>query len=462
MNDSFTEVTHIGWFGRIRESITGVLIGLLMVAVSIPLLWFNEGCTVKRHKALKEGRGAVVVLAGAKVDPANEGALVHVTGKATTEETITLPVFNVSSQALKLEATVEMYQWRESKSTQTEKKVGGGETRTTTYSYSKSWSSRVIDSSRFNKAAEHQNPQSMPVQPETVITRKGTVGEFALTRSLIEKIKNRRRLDSGGEVPPELADKAKAHQQGFYIGEDPDSPAIGDVRIQFFETPSTEVSIVAQQIKNTFQPYQAKTGTIQLLQDGIHSADAMFTKAANDQILLTWGLRVGGFILMLIGFVMILKPLSILADVIPLIGNIVEAGTFMVSAIISSALTLIIVAMAWVYYRPLVGIGIFLVAALIGGSLFFFRKKVAAAGAGGSDARSSTPAPVQGQGPSAATPPPPAPPTGKEFYLYINEETVGPYAEADLREYVNSGQVAPETFCVPVGEEEWKPVAECL
>jgi len=461
MTDSFTEITHLNWFTRIRQSLAGVLMGFVFIVISFPLLWMNEGCAVKKYKAIKEGRGAGGALAQPEVNPANEGALVHLSGKVTTDETLTLPLFNVSSQALKLEAAVEMYQWEENQSTKTEKKVGGGETRTTTYTYKKKWSPTVIDSSGFKKPDGHRNPGSMPFESKTVYAKEATIGEFTMTRALLEKISNKQKLDAGDTVPPDLGENAKTYQQGFYIGANPDNPAIGDTRIFFHETPPGEVSIVAQQIKNTFQPYQAKTGKLQLLQDGIHSADAMFTKAENDQMLLTWGLRLGGFLLMLAGLVMILKPLSVFADVIPLIGSIVGAGAFFLSTVVAFALTLLTVASAWIFYRPLVGIGLLVLGCLAGGSIFFLIKKIAATQSESASGGPSGDTPAAGK--TADAPPPPAPPTAnREFYLYVNDETLGHYAETDLRAYLSSGQVQPETLCVPVGEQEWKPVSQCL
>jgi hypothetical protein len=462
MSDSFTEVTHTGWFSRIRKSIGSVIFGLLAVIISFPLLWLNEGCAVKEYKSIKEGRETVIELAQPSVNAANEGKLVHLSGQASTEETLSLPTFNINSQALKLEAQVEMYQWEEDEDTKTEKKAGGGETTTTTYTYRKVWSDRLIDSSRFKKSKGHQNPSSMPVQSKTVFAKNATVGEFTLTRELLGKIKTRRTLDAGPEVPPGLGEKAKAHNKGFYIGENPRGSAIGDVRISFYETPPVEVSIIAQQVKNTFQPYKTKTSKIQLLQEGFHTADAMFTKAENDQMLLTWGIRAGGFVLMLIGFMMILSPLVVIADFIPLIGRIIGGGTFLISAILAFALTFVTIALAWIFYRPLIGGGLLLVALLSGAAVFFLRKKTepAASGAAGATPASASPTPQEAVEPVTE----PAAPTaaGREFYLYVNEETVGPYPENDLRSYLSSGQVLPDTLCVPVGEEEWKPVSQCL
>jgi len=61
----------------------------------------------------------------------------------------------------------------------------------------------------------------------------------------------------------------------------------------------------------------------------------------------TWIYRVGGFILMLIGVAMILAPLAVAADVIPFLGNIVGAGTGILSLLIAAPFAFLTVAVAW-------------------------------------------------------------------------------------------------------------------
>lgn len=54
--------------------------------------------------------------------------------------------------------------------------------------------------------------------------------------------------------------------------------------------------------------------------------------------MLTWLLRNAGFILMSTGLGMLLRPLSVTADVVPLFGDILEAGTGMASGLLAGDL----------------------------------------------------------------------------------------------------------------------------
>lgn len=132
--DRYTEVTKESWFKRLGNAFKGILFGFLLIGISFVLLFWNEGRAVKTMKTLKEGKGIVVPIRADKVDPENNGKLVHVTGKATTEEILEDSVFNVSIRAIKLKRVVQMYQWKEVVTSKTKKKLGGETETVKTYS----------------------------------------------------------------------------------------------------------------------------------------------------------------------------------------------------------------------------------------------------------------------------------------------------------------------------------------
>ena len=80
MSNSFTETTSTSWFGRLRHSVGGVVIGLVLIVGMVVLLFWNEGRAVTTARSLAEGAGAVVSVGADAVDAANEGKLVHVSG----------------------------------------------------------------------------------------------------------------------------------------------------------------------------------------------------------------------------------------------------------------------------------------------------------------------------------------------------------------------------------------------
>ena len=80
---------------------------------------------------------------------------------------------------------------------------------------------------------------------------------------------------------------------------------------------------------------------------------------------LTWILRLVGTVLMIVGFAALLGPLSTLASVIPFLGSLVGGAAFFAAMVVGIPLSLVVIALAWIGHRPLIGGAILLVAAAI-------------------------------------------------------------------------------------------------
>lgn len=398
----FTTTTRTGWGSRLKSAFGGIIFGFLLLAVGAILLFTNEGRSVKRYKDLKEGAGAVVTVDSASVDPANEGKLVHTTGTAVVNSPVSDPLFGISEKAVKLDRNAEMYQWVEKSSSRTEKKVGGSTETTTTYSYEKAWQNRVVDSSGFKKPEGRTNPTTMQYPSESRVSDDVDLGAFQLPGFLVSQIGGGEpyALESLENASEEVRAEGKLHQSGVYFGKDPAAPEVGDIRVNFTIVRPGEVSLVAKQQGQTFASYTtSRGGKLDLLSTGIKSADEMFTAAEKANKMLTWGLRIGGFVLLLIGFNLLFKPLSVLADVLPIAGNIVGAGTGLIAFLLAALVWTLVVAVAWIFYRPLLGIALLVVTVacfvLIVKKVIAARKKGAAEDAGPAPAAAEGPPPME-------------------------------------------------------------------
>ena len=140
---------NISWFTRIKNAFWGVIFGIILVIAAIILLWWNEGRTVAMAKALSQAQKQVMSISSAQVNPTYNNKLVHLSGFANTQDILVDKSFAFSLKAIKLIRTVSMYQWKQNTSTQTHKKLGGGEEKQTSYTYEKVWSGRLINSSQF-------------------------------------------------------------------------------------------------------------------------------------------------------------------------------------------------------------------------------------------------------------------------------------------------------------------------
>ncbi|MBO7683461.1 MAG: hypothetical protein J6T51_01905 [Kiritimatiellae bacterium] len=363
-----TETTTVGWGSRLGTSIKGVLFGLILFVVGFPVLFMNEGNYVKTAKALDEGEGACVALeSAAAVDPEMDGRLVHVSGRADTKDVLSDDVFGVSATAIRLSRKVEMYQWRERSRTEEKKKLGGGVEKTTTYTYSKVWSDELLPSGDF-KESGHDNPAAMEFASEERVASSVSLGAFRLNERQIARIGSAQAY----AFPTDFVCRVeRVQRQGatIYVPEQgtrdnrlnnrvvATQPRIGDMRVTFEVVYPHDISIVAKQRGDTFVGYTAKTGKkVDLLSDGLLDSAEMFASARSGNSMFTWFVRVGGFVLMFLGLSMVLKPLSVVADVLPILGDIVEMGAGIVAFVVALVCALVTVSIAWLFYRPVVAI----------------------------------------------------------------------------------------------------------
>jgi hypothetical protein len=365
----FITVTRRGWGIRCKNSIGGAIFGFILVALTVLLLFWNEGRAVKRYKDLKEGAGIVVSTDSSVVDTTREGKLVHATGEAKTFAPLKDEVFGISEQAIKLIRNVEMYQWVERESTETKTNTGGSETTRKTYSYSKSWKPSLVSSANFKVKNGHKNPTEMKYKSATQVADGVTMGAFQLPLFLVKKIGGATPLsvDSIDAASEEIKTKACPYNGGFYFGADSANPMVGDLRVNFSSVRPGPISLVAQQKGDSFTPFVAKTGgTIALLERGTLQAEQMFELAHDRNKMLTWAIRIGGFFIMGFGFSMILGPLSVFASVLPFLGRIVETGTTIIAFLLAGIVWTLVVAIAWIFYRPFLGIAILVVTVALG------------------------------------------------------------------------------------------------
>jgi Transmembrane protein 43 len=372
-NDSFTETTTTGWFSRMGKSITGILIGGILALVAFPVLWWNEGRSVKTAKGLEEGAKITIEADAASVSPANESKLVHVIGKVETKDRLADPEFGFTTEGqVKLKRYVEIYQWQEDKNTKTKTKLGGGEETVTTYTYSKGWDHKVHESSSFHNSLGHSNPQPM-VRDEVFTIPSATLGAYRLSDELLNVWSDFKPhpLPAIDGLPETLKGKATIADGWLILSSKPGETTVGDARVKYESIPVGEASVLARQVRDTFESFATSYGTsIARITSGASSKDAMFASAQSENTVLTWIFRAGSFIAMFIGLALVLAPLKVLADVVPFIGSVVGFGTTFMAFILSTIGTCITIALAWLYYRPLLGISLLLVA---GGALYMLR-----------------------------------------------------------------------------------------
>lgn len=360
--DQVSEVTSTSWLGRIGQSFGGVVFGFILIALSGALLFWNEGRAIQAARSLSEGAGLVQTVSADRVDPANEGKLVHVMGALAASGPAVDGEFGLrSTGGLRIVRRVEMFQWTEESESKTEKKLGGSEEKTTVYKYAKAWSEQAVDSAKFRERAGHANPQ-MTYRSRATLAPQLRLGAFTVPDRLLQGFGGAQALAATDEQAAALQkrlNKPVAAVDGvLYIGRDPGQPAVGDYKISFMDVRLQPASIVARQAGPTFEAYRTKAGgSVELIVAGQVPAADMFKEAQDDNRIWTWLLRAGGCVAMFIGFSLILGPLGVLGDVIPILGDVIRAGTFLVGLLCTATIAPVIIAIGWLWYRPVVAIG---------------------------------------------------------------------------------------------------------
>ncbi len=387
MSDPIIETTSRSWLSRVFGAFGRIVIGVILVIAACVALFWNEGRAVKTERALTEGSGIVVSVDAGTVSAQNNDKLVHISGPVRVADAPKDPIFadlTLPNNTIRIERSVEMYQWKETSRSETRTKLGGGTETVTTTSYEKTWSARPINSSSFKQPAGHENPD-FAVKPESATSQKASIGAFEFNGGTLAG------LGSGESLP--VDEQQVTNLQAFlgqhypvqssagliYVGANPASPSIGDMRISLAATVMGDASVIGMQSGDTVAQYTASNGNrIFLTARGNVPAEAMFDSAQAANTTMTWVIRGLGMLAVFIGFRMIFSIIGVLGDVIPFIGDIFRFATGLVSLALTFVLAPLVIGIAWITYRPLVGLIILAIGIGLGIVFFILGKSSAA------------------------------------------------------------------------------------
>jgi hypothetical protein len=272
---------------------------------------------------------------------------------------------------VKLVRKVEMYQWKEESKQEKRTNTGGSQDTVTTYSYVREWSDRRIDSSRFKQPGGHSNPE-MRYSGRDFVAPSATIGAFQLDTETLGQVSGGDRLPVDQAQLPALRQRLGGNVQItdglIYIGGDSGSPRIGDLKVSFEQVNAQQLSVVARQAGSGFGRYQTKAGDqLLIVHKGVVPAAQLFSEAQAANSTLTWIIRGVGAVAMFIGFALFFRPLGVLGDVLPILGDVIRMGTGVIAFVLTLFLATITIAISWLYFRPIVGIAVLVVG--IGGTV---------------------------------------------------------------------------------------------
>ena len=317
--------------------------GVVILIIGITLLWWNEGNNVRNIQSVNEGLKNYTDVKSDKINEKYDGKLVATSGKLIVNTDVSDDEFNVISKSAVLMRSVEMYQWQE--------ECEGEENNCT---YEKVWSDELIDSSEFTNSG-HDNPDKMLYESEKFISQDVNLGAFKIPDKLLDKLSTKKRIK---DLSEEVANSHSLRlNNNYYTNSSEEGIQIGDIRISFYENNTKYVSVLAMQTDDHFKVYKTKKGKdfFNLYEDEYNGAD-MFQIITKQNNFGKWLLRIIGALCVIMGIGSLFSPIQKLADKVPVLGNIVNMTTGTVSFIFGISISLIVVAIAWFRFRPILSI----------------------------------------------------------------------------------------------------------
>ncbi len=391
---AFQETVTTGYGQRLSGGFGGIWQGLLLIIGATVAIWWNEGRAVKTADAIKDAKGAAVEMTdNSTINPQFEGKLIHTMGMLTCDETIADQQFGVQVQgAIRIARSVEYYQWVEHSESHTEDKVGGSQETTTTYTYDKQWVSSPVESADFHDPDyKSVNTVITSVPNERFSASRVKLGAYNLNSAQISGFSNGANLPISvpEETLAQLQQKYSANFQAdstgnkpqvvstsgnvIYIGQSAAAPQIGDVRISYLTHMPTTVSVVCQVCGDTFTDYLADNGeAFSAMENGAVPAAQMFQNAEQSNTILTWVLRIIIIIFIFNGFKSLFYFLPALTNFLPFLSTILNFGVKLVAGVLTAIWAGFWIALAWLFYRPIISI---IILAVVGVIVFFVIKK---------------------------------------------------------------------------------------
>lgn len=224
---------------------------LLLIAIGIVGLL----AYVWLHKRHDEPAAPVAGVAGKEspvpevpidhIDPVHEGWVVSASGKLTVGTPARDTQLGVNADAVMLLRYAEMLQWRE-------QCVGQQ------CDYKTVWSPQVINSRKFRVQDGHQNPERLPLTSARYSAGDLRLGAFVIDAAVIGNYRLGAALQdkpiaypvTASQLPSNLAISFRDFNGILYAGNDPQKPAVGDMRVSYRIISAGDVQITGIQRGN--------------------------------------------------------------------------------------------------------------------------------------------------------------------------------------------------------------------
>ncbi|MEA5581663.1 TMEM43 family protein [Nodularia harveyana UHCC-0300] len=372
--NQYVEYREVSWGTRIKQAVQGIVIGILSITIAFGLIIWNEGSTI-----LNQAAQQAISIPSDVPNNQDIGKLIITSGVITSDETLGDNLFIQPGEYIALAREVDMYSWVEKQTKETETNLGGSQDQKVTTTYYKTWvsvdkldeKSIVISGNPINSNSQsfvypekHQNP-TPNIKNAAYKVNAAKIGVFDVDMSSFSLPRAGSVKEAYGDVftgyvqlptptqlqvsEQNLIPKADVTNVGSYLYQGSgtlQTPNLGDLRMRYAVFPANiPVTVIGKLSENNkIVPYLDKNkrrlfrlfpGTETNLLGRIQTEDHIFT----------WGLRFLSFLAMWIGLRLILEPINVVLDFIPIfgaIGRLTTGFSTMIVALMINISTIVI------------------------------------------------------------------------------------------------------------------------
>lgn len=344
---------------KLVKSLGGIVTGIVVFVLSFVVLFNTEG----RADYSKVAQTAV------NVSEANETKdFAYATGELTAQGKLGDDLYLVEGDYAALSRSSEVFSWVE--------KIEQDDNDVRYYVYETAWVDEPANSEEFNERRGHEN-YPKEVSNLNKVASKGMIGEYEVD---LEKVRFPafEELNLNNEI---VKPDPKSKLEGNYIFKGfgtLQTPEIGDIRIKYSVVPvGDKATVFGRPDGKSLDPHHGED------EKGLYrifwgTNDDAISVLKNEYKTAGWTWRAIGFFMMWIGLMMILKPVSVAMEIIPLVGQLGKSALGAVTFLIAIVLTLITTLLS-MFLHNIFGI-IAIVGAIVAGIYFYLMKKQAKGG----------------------------------------------------------------------------------
>lgn len=321
------------------DSLKGVFIGFILIVIAILLIYWNEG-RIDYATLAKKSQRINVENAAANIEFNQK--FISATGEISAPSEISDELFLVPGHYVSVKRITEVYAWTETKASRGEYDSANNlNVEDQKYSYEAGWVANAPDSTKFRFPGQHIN-LAKTFSDTQVTAEMLNLGDYKVyTQGLTLPTATALNLTAANV---NLSTGATLVNNAYiYVGQGTMAqPAIGDQRISYEVVPDrVTVTIFGKLVDDRITAY-ADANNNQLFrmflgdrENAINTLHAEYTGSL-------WAIRVFGFLMIWIGFCLLLAPLSAVFGFMPVLGGALKTASQTVIRMLTFIVALIL------------------------------------------------------------------------------------------------------------------------